>query len=84
MSGRVPAGVARRSTQVVGAAVLVWLAACGGGDGGGGVGPPPEPPVLASVTLAGTDPEPEVRLGGRDCPCARRFRVSHARDPDRL
>ncbi len=51
-----------RASAVVCAAVLVGLAACGGGggDGGGGVGPPPEPPVLASVTLAGTDPEPKV------------------------
>ena len=45
-------------------AALAWLAACGGGDGGGGVGPPPEPPpeppVLASVSLASADSEPEV------------------------
>ena len=42
---------------------LVWLTACGGGDdGGGGVGPPepPEPPVLASVSLASADSEPQV------------------------
>lgn len=53
----------QRASALACSTTLVWLAACGGGDdGGGGVGPPepPEPPVLASVSLASEDSEPQV------------------------